>query len=86
MAFVASYYIFEILPYAYALSISSKIPKKIEGQVGFTVPEWISPYGVETGTVIDVVLYNALVKNLPEQLHKEVFEFVFSRYTNMIVK
>lgn len=66
-------YVFKVFPYAYAFSISAKLSSNFE-DVMIRIPDWYKAYGVDNDYVFDVVLYNSMVRNLPEQLKKEVFK------------
>ncbi len=66
-------YVFKVFPYAYAFSISAKLSSNFEN-VRINIPDWYRAYGVDSDYEFDVVLYNSMVRNLPEQLKKEVFK------------
>lgn len=66
-------YVFKVFPYAYAFSISAKLSSNFE-DVRISIPDWYKAYGVDNDYEFDVVLYNSMVRNLPEQLKKEVFK------------
>jgi len=66
-------YMEKILPYAYAFAVTSKLPSKFEN-TDVSVPEWYKPYGVSEGSSLDVVIYNAMLRNLRMQLEEEVLK------------
>lgn len=66
-------YLFKVLPYAYAFSISSRLPARMES-IDVKMPGWYHAYGVEDDYTFDVLFYNAMLRNLPQQLKTEVFD------------
>lgn len=68
-------YIFEVLSFAYALSVSAKLSRNLD-KLNISSPEWYKPYGVADDYTFDVVIYNSIIRNLPEQLNALVFSKV----------
>ena len=72
-------YVYKVLPYAYAFSITAKLSRNFEA-VDIAAPTWYKPYGVAEDYKFDVIIYNAMLRNLPEQLRNEVFSKTQSSY------
>jgi hypothetical protein len=66
-------YLFKVLPYAYAFSISTKLPSRMKN-IDVNIPQWYHAYGVGEDYVFDVLYYNAMLRYLPQQLKTEVFD------------
>lgn len=66
-------YIFHILPYAYEFAITAKIASNFNIEE-MDPPTWYFPYGVDADYKFDVIIYNSMLRNLPGELRKEVFE------------
>ena len=66
-------YIYTVLPYAYELAITAKLASNFN-IVDILPPTWYFPYGVDDNYVFDVVVYNSMLRNLPEELRTTVFE------------
>ncbi len=66
-------YIYTVLPFAYELAITAKLASNFK-IVNLAQPTWYRPYGVEDNYVFDVVVYNSMLRNLPEELKNTVFE------------
>lgn len=66
-------YLFKVMPYAYTFSIASKLPSRMES-IEVKMPEWYHAYGIADDYRFDVLLYNAMLRNLPQQLKSEVFD------------
>lgn len=65
-------YIFTVIPYAYEFSITAKLASNFNIDV-LDTPDWYIPYGVEEGYKFDVLVYNSMLRNLPEELRLQVF-------------
>jgi hypothetical protein len=69
-------YLFKIIPYAYAFTITSKIPAKMEN-IQVRMPEWYHAFGIDEDTYkFDILFYNAMLRSLPAQLKAEVFDII----------
>lgn len=68
-----SNYIYKVLPYAYEFAITAKLASNFN-IVDIEPPTWYVPYGVDDKYVFDVVVYNSMLRNLPEELKNTVFE------------
>ena len=68
-------YLYEVFPYAYVFGISSKLSRNFE-PVSVSMPDWYSPYGVSENCTFDILIYNSMLRNLPEQLNSEVYDNV----------
>lgn len=68
-----SNYIFKVLPYAYEFAITAKLASNFN-IMDIEPPTWYIPYGVDDKYVFDVVVYNSMLRNLPEELKSTVFE------------
>lgn len=66
-------YLYKIIPYAYVFAIASKLPSKFE-KIDFDNPNWYIPYGTEEGYIFDVVIYNSMLRNLPNQFHNLIIK------------
>lgn len=66
-------YIYTVLPYAYELAITAKLASNFN-IVDMVPPTWYYPYGVDEEYVFDVVVYNSMLRNLPEELKELVFD------------
>lgn len=67
------HYVYKVLPYAYLFAITSKLSANFT-HVDIDPPEWYRPYGVTEGYHFDVVIYNSIIRNLPEELRILVFD------------
>ncbi|MBQ0018037.1 MAG: DUF2207 domain-containing protein [Clostridiales bacterium] len=65
-------YVYKVFPYAYSFSVTAKLARNFDFD-NIDPPTWYVPYGVDEDYKFDVVVYNSIVKNLLEQLNKEVF-------------
>lgn len=61
-------YFYKIIPYVYTFAIASKIPSKFE-KIDVKTPDWYIPYGTSENYTFNVVIYSAMLRNLPKQLH-----------------
>ncbi|HHW94686.1 MAG TPA: DUF2207 domain-containing protein [Mogibacterium sp.] len=66
-------YLYKIIPYAYVFTIASKLPSKFE-KIYVDNPDWYLPYGTEDGYNFDVVIYNSMLRNLPNQFNNLIIK------------
>lgn len=66
-------YIYTVLPYAYELAITAKLASNFN-IVDMEPPTWYYPYGVDEAYEFDVVIYNSMLRNLPDELKTVVFD------------
>ena len=66
-------YIFEILPYAYEFAITAKIASNFAIDK-MAAPSWYIPFGVDDDYIFDVLIYNSMLRNMPEELRLLVFD------------
>lgn len=71
-------YIFTVLPYAYEMAVTAKLASNFN-IVDMMPPKWYYPYGVDDDYVFDVLVYNSMLRNLPEELRSTVFEEIIIR-------
>lgn len=68
-------YIYQIIPYAYEFAITAKIASNFDIKE-MDPPVWYLPYGVGEDYKFDVIIYNSMLRNLPSELRKEVFDII----------
>ncbi|MBQ0040619.1 MAG: DUF2207 domain-containing protein [Clostridiales bacterium] len=66
-------YIYQIIPYAYEFAITAKLASNYDIKE-MDPPVWYFPYGVDEDYKFDVIIYNSMLRNLPGELRKEVFD------------
>lgn len=66
-------YIFKIVPYAYSFAITAKLASNFN-LITAPAPSWYKPYGVDDNYEFDILVYNSMLRNLPEELRTLVFE------------
>lgn len=71
-------YLFEIIPYAYQFAVTAKVSSNFNN-VNVKSPSWYLPHGVDLDYNFDILVYNSMLRNLPEELNRLVFENIAIR-------
>ena len=71
-------YIYTVLPYAYEMAVTAKLASNFN-IVDMLPPKWYHPYGVDDEYEFNVVVYNSMLRNLPEELKNTVFDEIYIR-------
>ena len=66
-------YVYQVIPYAYEFAITAKIASNFDIKE-MAPPAWYFPYGVGQDYKFDVIIYNSMLRNLPGELRREVFD------------